>query len=221
MKDKTAKKLKQKRRSVRQVIKNAEEERILKNFDEIAKKRGIKKFNRKKALQSYKIVENEVTTEGVVNLVVVGAWYLRIKCKWGQKRVCQYIEGVIRYIGVVYNRERDIDKLAEELKDECDFDYEKLMNDFDPLKIKTSTAEQDHIKMVTCAMKNNAPIILYTFYSMLKWKKKRITELGQAIKDVLMGMQDGKLKEVKDVVRKECGMTFYYDGRIEYLDRRN
>lgn len=30
----------------------------------------------------------------------------------------------------------------EELKDECDFDYEKLMNDFDPLKIKTSTAEQ-------------------------------------------------------------------------------
>jgi len=104
--DKTAKKLKQKRRAVRQVIKNAEEERILKNFDEIAKKRGIKKFNRKKALQSYKIVENEVTTEGVVNLVVVGAWYLRIKCKWGQKRVCQYIEGVIRYIGVVYNRER-------------------------------------------------------------------------------------------------------------------
>lgn len=161
--DKTAKKLKQKRRAVRQAIKNAEEERILKNFDEIAKKRGIKKFDRKKALQSYKIVENEVTTEGVVNLVVVGAWYLRIKCKWGQKRVCQYIEGVIRYIGVVYNRERDIDKLAEELKDECDFDYEKLMNDFDPLKIKTSTAEQDRIKMVTCAMKNNAPIILYTF----------------------------------------------------------
>lgn len=40
--DKTAKKLKQKRRAVRQVIKNAEEERILKNFDEIAKKRGIK-----------------------------------------------------------------------------------------------------------------------------------------------------------------------------------
>ncbi len=68
--DKTAKKLKQKRRAVRQAIKNAEEERILKNFDEIAKKRGIKKFNRKKALQSYKIVENEVTTEGVVNLVV-------------------------------------------------------------------------------------------------------------------------------------------------------
>lgn len=192
--DKTAKKLKQKRRAVRQAIKNAEEERILKNFDEIAKKRGIKKFNRKKALQSYKIVENEVTTEGVVNLVVVGAWYLRIKCKWGQKRVCQYIEGVIRYIGVVYNRERDIDKLAEELKDECDFDYEKLMNDFDPL------------------------IILYTFYSMLKWKKKRITELGQAIKDVLMGMQDGKLKEVKDVVRKECGMTFYYDGKIMYSE---
>lgn len=192
--DKTAKKLKQKRRAVRQVIKNAEEERILKNFDEIAKKRGIKKFNRKKALQSYKIVENEVTKEGVVNLVVVGAWYLRIKCKWGQKRVCQYIEGVIRYIGVVYNRERDIDKLAEELKDECDFDYEKLMNDFDPL------------------------IILYTFYSMLKWKKKRITELGQAIKDVLMGMQDGKLKEVKDVVRKECGMTFYYDGKIMYSE---
>lgn len=85
MKDKIAKKLKQKRRAVRQVIKNAEEERILKNFDEIAKKRGIKKFNRKKALQSYKIVENEVTTEGVVNLVVVGAWYLRIKCKWGSK----------------------------------------------------------------------------------------------------------------------------------------
>ena len=174
--DKTAKKLKQKRRAVRQAIKNAEEERILKNFDEIAKKRGIKKFDRKKALQSYKIVENEVTTEGVVNLVVVGAWYLRIKCKWGQKRVCQYIEGVIRYIGVVYNRERDIDKLAEELKDECDFDYEKLMNDFDPLKIKTSTAEQDRIKMVTCAMKNNAPIILYTFYSMLNWRKKRITK---------------------------------------------
>ena len=45
--------------------------------------------------------------------------------------------------------------------------------------------------------------------------------LGQAIKDVLMGMQGGKLKEVKEVVRKECGMTFYYDGRIEYLDRRN
>ena len=216
MKDKVAKKLKQKRRAVKQVIKNAEEERILKNFDKIAEKRGIKKFDRKKALQSYKIVENEVTTEGVVNLVVVGAWYLRIKCKWGQKRVCQYIEGVIRYIGVVYNRERDIDKLAEELKDECDFDYEKLMNDFDPLKIKTSTAEQDRIKMVTCAMKNNAPIILYTFYSMLNWKKKRITELGQAIKDVLMGMQDGKLREVKEVVRKECGMTFYYDGRILY-----
>ena len=51
---------------------------------------------------------------------------------------------------------------------------------------------------------------------MLKWKKKRITELGQAIKDVLMGMQDGKLKEVKEVVRKECGMTFYYDGKITY-----
>ena len=50
--DKTAKKLKQKRRAVRQAIKNAEEERILKNFDEIAKKRGIKKFDRKKALQS-------------------------------------------------------------------------------------------------------------------------------------------------------------------------
>lgn len=216
MKDKVAKKLKQKRKAVRQAIKSAEEERILKRFDKIAKKRGIKKFDRKKALQSYKIVENEVTTEGVVNLVVVGAWYLRIKCKWGQKRVCQYIEGVIRYIGVVYNRERDIDKLTEELKDECDFDYEKLMNDFDPLKIKTSTAEQDRIKMVTCAMKNNAPIILYTFYSMLNWRKKRITELGQAIKDVLMGMQGGKLKEVKDVVRKECGMTFYYDGKITY-----
>ena len=42
MKDKVAKKLKQKRRAVRQVIKNAEEERILKNFDKIAKKRGIK-----------------------------------------------------------------------------------------------------------------------------------------------------------------------------------
>ena len=58
--DKTAKKLKQKRRAVRQAIKNAEEERILKNFDEIAKKHGIKKFNRKKALQSYKMLKTKL-----------------------------------------------------------------------------------------------------------------------------------------------------------------
>ena len=46
--DKTAKKLKQKRRAVRQAIKNAEEERILKNFDEIAKKHGVNnvKYNK-------------------------------------------------------------------------------------------------------------------------------------------------------------------------------
>lgn len=40
-------------------------------------------------------------------------------------------------------------------------------------------------------------------------------------KTVQVEMSEKQLKEVKDVVRKECGMTFYYDGRIEYLDRRN
>lgn len=219
--DKTAKKLKQKRRAVRQAIKNAEEERILKNFDEIAKKHGIKKFNRKKALQSYKIVENEVTTEGVVNLVVVGAWYLRIKCKWGQKRVCQYIEGVIRYIGVVYNRERDIDKLTEELKDECDFDYQSLMADFKPLTLKTDTVDEDGMKMIIYKMQTILPVALYPLYMQFGWRKKRMADIGQTAKFVLMDMMNGRIKIIKDTIRNDCKMVFYSNGRIEYLDRGN
>ena len=152
-------------------------------------------------MQSYKIVENEVTTEGVVNLVVVGAWYLRIKCKWGQKRVCQYIEGVIRYIGVVYNRERDIDKLTEELKDECDFDYQSLMADFKPLTLKTDTVDEDGMKMIIYKMQTILPVALYPLYMQFGWRKKRMADIGQTAKFVLMDMMNGRIKTIKDTIR--------------------
>ena len=51
--------------------------------------------------------------------------------------------------------------------------------------------------------------------------KLQVVKHALGLHTAISRVQGGKLKEVKEVVRKECGMTFYYDGRIEYLDRRN
>lgn len=53
------------------------------------------------------------------------------------------------------------------------------------------------------------------------WRKKRMADIGQTAKFVLMDMMNGRIKTIKDTIRNECKMVFHSDGRIEYLDRRN
>ena len=74
--DKVAKKRKKMRQRLKQEERRKEESALVENFKKVAEKHGVKKFNTKKALQAYKVVEVEATKEAIVNSVVFVVWYL-------------------------------------------------------------------------------------------------------------------------------------------------
>nr|DAE61805.1 MAG TPA: hypothetical protein [Caudoviricetes sp.] len=221
MKDKVAKKLKQKRRIARQAVRQKEESALINDFKRVAAKHGVKKFNTKKALQAYKIVEVEATKEAIVNSVVFVVWYLHTKYGWNQKRLVRYITYAHNYLQHIGNETRTVMQLTDEIKTECNFDYQSLMADFKPLELKTRNVDEDGMKMIIYKMQTLLPVTLYPLYMQFGWRKKRMTEIGQAAKFVLMDMLNGRIKTIKDTIRNDCKMIFHSDGRIEYLDRGN
>ena len=58
------------RQRLKQEERRKEESALIENFKKVAEKHGVKKFNTKKALQAYKVVEVEATKEAIVNSVV-------------------------------------------------------------------------------------------------------------------------------------------------------
>ena len=208
--DKTAKKLKQKRRAEREKALNAirqeQEKELLKRFEVVAKKHGIKKFNKKQALLSYKLVEDEAISDGTIYTIMFVAWYLHIKYGYNYIRIAQFIDAVNYY-----------SKSTVEKKRECQFDYVELMSDFDPLKIKTDTSAEDKLKMAVCKMQAILPVTLYVLYFKMGWKKKRMNAVGEVAKQVMKEIPKGKLKEIREVLRNDCGMVFYSNGWIDYL----
>ena len=221
MKDKVAKKLKQKRRIARQAVRQKEESALINDFKRVAAKHGVKKFNTKKALQAYKIVEVEATKEAIVNSVVFVVWYLHTKYGWNQKRLVRYITYAHNYLQHIGDETRTVMQLTDEIKTECNFDYQSLMADFKPLELKTRNVDEDGMKMIIYKMQTLLPVTLYPLYMQFGWRKKRMTEIGQAAKFVLMDMLNGRIKTIKDTIRNDCKMIFHSDGRIEYLDRGN
>jgi hypothetical protein len=221
LKDKVAKKLKQKRRIARQAVRQKEESALINDFKRVAAKHGVKKFNTKKALQAYKIVEVEATKEAIVNSVVFVVWYLHTKYGWNQKRLVRYITYAHNYLQHIGNETRTVMQLTDEIKTECNFDYQSLMADFKPLELKTRNVDEDGMKMIIYKMQTLLPVTLYPLYMQFGWRKKRMTEIGQAAKFVLMDMLNGRIKTIKDTIRNDCKMIFHSDGRIEYLDRGN
>ena len=81
--------------------------------------------------------------------------------------------------------------------------------------------EEDGMKMIIYKMQTILPVVLYPLYMQFGWRKKRMADIGQTAKFVLMDMMNGRIKKIKDTIRNECKMVFHSDGRIEYLDRRN
>lgn len=217
MKDKVAKKRKKKRQMIRQEERHKEEEQLLKRFEKVAKEHNIKKFNKQKALQSYRIVESEAISDGVIYSVMFAAWYLHIKCGYNYIRIAQFIDSINHYGDSLKNNLLTVPKMIDEMKRESGFDYDELMSDFDPLKLRTSTAEEDKIKMAVCKMQAVLPTVLYVFYFRLGWKKKRMNAVGNMAKQIMQDAPKGKMKEIREVLRKDCGMIFYSDGHIDYL----
>lgn len=41
--------------------------------------------------------------------------------------------------------------------------------------------------------------------------------IGEVAKQVMKEIPKGKLKEIREVLRNDCGMVFYSDGQIDYL----
>lgn len=221
VKDKIAKKRKKMRQRLKQVERCKEESALVENFKKVAEKHGVKKFNTKKALQAYKVVEVEATKEAIVNSVVFVVWYLHTKYGWNQKRLVRYITYAHNYLQHIGNETRTVIQLTDEIKSECDFDYQSLMADFKPLTLKTDTVDEDGMKMIIYKMQTILPVVLYPLYMQFGWRKKRMADIGQTAKFVLMDMMNGRIKKIKDTIRNECKMVFHSDGRIEYLDRRN
>lgn len=221
MKDKVAKKRKKKRQMIRQEERHKEESALINDFKRVATKHGVKKFNTKKALQAYKIVEVEATKEAIVNSVVFVVWYLHTKYGWNQKRLVRYITYAHNYLQHIGDETRTVMQLTDEIKTECNFDYQSLMADFKPLELKTRNVDEDGMKMIIYKMQTLLPVTLYPLYMQFGWRKKRMTEIGQAAKFVLMDMLNGRIKTIKDTIRNDCKMIFHSDGRIEYLDRGN
>ena len=221
MKDKIAKKRKKMRQRLKQEERRKEESALIENFKKVAEKHGVKKFNTKKALQAYKVVEVEATKEAIVNSVVFVVWYLHTKYGWNQKRLVRYITYAHNYLQHIGNETRTVIQLTDEIKSECDFDYQSLMADFKPLTLKTDTVDEDGMKMIIYKMQTILPVALYPLYMQFGWRKKRMADIGQTAKFVLMDMMNGRIKKIKDTIRNECKMVFHSDGRIEYLDRRN
>lgn len=93
--------------------------------------------------------------------------------------------------------------------------------DFKPLTLKTDTVDEDGMKMIIYKMQTILPVALYPLYMQFGWRKKRMADIGQTAKFVLMDMMNGRIKTIKDTIRNDCKMVFYSDGRIEYLDRGN
>ena len=203
MKDKIAKKRKKMRQRLKQVERCKEESALVENFKKVAEKHGVKKFNTKKALQAYKVVEVEATKEAIVNSVVFVVWYLH------------------NYLQHIGNETRTVIQLTDEIKSECDFYYQSLMADFKPLTLKTDTVDEDGMKMIIYKMQTILPVALYPLYMQFGWRKKRMADIGQTAKFVLMDMMNGRIKIIKDTIRNDCKMVFYSNGRIEYLDRGN
>lgn len=81
--------------------------------------------------------------------------------------------------------------------------------------------DEDGMKMIIYKMQTILPVALYPLYMQFGWRKKRMADIGQTAKFVLMDMMNGRIKKIKDTIRNECKMVFHSDGRIEYLDRRN
>ena len=221
VKDKIAKKRKKMRQRLKQVERCKEESALVENFKKVAEKHGVKKFNTKKALQAYKVVEVEATKQAIVNSVVFVVWYLHTKYGWNQKRLVRYITYAHNYLQHIGNETRTVIQLTDEIKSECDFDYQSLMADFKPLTLKTDTVDEDGMKMIIYKMQTILPVVLYPLYMQFGWRKKRMADIGQTAKFVLMDMMNGRIKKIKDTIRNECKMVFHSDGRIEYLDRRN
>ena len=53
------------RQRLKQVERCKEESALVENFKKVAEKHAVKKFNTKKALQAYKVVEVEATKEAI------------------------------------------------------------------------------------------------------------------------------------------------------------
>ena len=83
---------------------------MVENFKKVAEKHGVKKFNTKKALQAYKVVEVEATKEAIVNSVVFVVWYLHTKYGWNQKRLVRYITYAHNYLQPVSYTHLDVYK---------------------------------------------------------------------------------------------------------------
>lgn len=160
------------RQRLKQVERCKEESALVENFKKVAEKHGVKKFNTKKALQAYKIVEVEATKEAIVNSVVFVVWYLHTKYGWNQKRLVRYITYAHNYLQHIGNETRTVIQLTDEIKSECDFDYQSLMADFKPLTLKTDTVDEDGMKMIIYKMQTILPVALYPLYMQFGWRKK-------------------------------------------------
>ena len=71
--------------------------------------------------------------------------------------------------------------------------------------------------MAVCKMQAILPVTLYVLYFKMGWKKKRMNAVGETAKQVMKEIPKGKLKEIREVLRNDCGMVFYSDGQIYYL----
>lgn len=220
MKDKTAKKLKQKRRAERQAARDEEIQKIVDSVNIRKNQRGVnKKYSNEHIYSVYKRLQNEISREAVMDCLIITMYCLNRDHGMGQERLMRYTNRMQRIIYNVGNDIRSIDKLSEELKYEIDIDVESFFDGYEPFDgVKQNS---DYKIKIVCLMERIPTWLtacIYVLYFDYGFKHKRLNTLIENIKtELIPAVENGKILEYADKIRQKCKIDIKMDGVITVI----
>ena len=200
--DKTAKRLKQRRKQEAAVKKREFEDSIINRFSQICKEKGLPfKHSRDKILAAYRGVEVESIRQAMITSIACTLCTLHREYGFGKTRLYRMaVEFTVR-IGNVGQAERQISQMSEELLLDVKLDCDSEFSDF---KVPKSVKNYHEAVAVIQSVRNTIPIVMYSVYYQLGFKRKRMAKVYKKTcelikRAILFSCLDAYLKELENV----------------------
>lgn len=222
MKDKTAKRLKEKRRALRQAERDREVQAIVDNLNSHTKEHGIKKkYKNADVYRICKQLSYELTVETTMYCLLVTMYRLHCEYGWGRIRLMRYADRVHRILVAVGNDERSIDKLMEEVNDETGIDIMAVFNGYKPFGgVKQTDEKKQRMVCVLERVPVWLTVCMYVLYYYYGYKHKRISRMVDNVKaELIPAIEGGTVMQYIDRIREECRLDIQMNGIIQPVRR--
>lgn len=170
--DKTAKRLKQKRRLERMNALREQQDNIVNSFRDKCRKNGMRvPGNKREILKAYRQVTVECLHKAMLINSVCTLCALRKLYGFGKVRLYRVAVEITVRIGNVGQAERKIGELAEELLLEVGLDCNSGWSEWEPSETKCNEHE---LKALLASIPHTLTIMMYAVYISLGYKKRRM-----------------------------------------------